>query len=139
MANNKKIVSLVLMCMVGILATGCSDDNPTSVGQVDTAPPAVPSNLRSTFDYAAGAAVITWAENTVDGDLAGYVVTRENAGVVVAIVPTPQMIQAVEDADVCRGINTYNVYAVDLAGNQSAVAQAVVTRPLAHGTGNLSH
>ena len=135
MANNKKIVSLVMMCLVGVLATGCSDD-PTSVGQVDTAPPAVPSNLRSTFDYSVGAAVVSWAENTIAGDLAGYVVTRENAGNVVAIVATPQMIQSVEDADVCWGINTYNVYAVDLAGNQSAVAQAIVTRPLAHGTGN---
>ncbi len=121
MASSKKIVTLVLIGLVALAFTGCSSDdsNPAAV-VVDTAPPAVPANLD--LDYAAGAATITWAENTVDSDLAGYVISRENNGTTVALVGSPALMTSYVDNNPPLGANHYSIYAVDTSGNQSAIA-----------------
>lgn len=136
--SSKKILTTVLIGLVAVLA-GCSDD-PVAVGDpVDTAPPATPYLVRSDFDADSGAALISWAENTVDTDLAGYLVTRENKGSVVFLIDNPTLVQSVEDPAPAPGSNLYSVIAVDLAGNQSAVQQVYLNRPLSHLSGLLSH
>ena len=62
MASNKKIMTLMLITLVSLAFTGCSDtdDNPAAV-VIDTAPPAVPAQLD--LDYSNGSATITWATN----------------------------------------------------------------------------
>ncbi len=122
MANTKKILVGIMLCSVAILATGCSDSNPVNLDTaIDTAPPAAPFAVRSSMDNSTGGVVISWGVNTVDSDLAGYIVTRANEGQVTPLVSTPVMAQSVVDANPAWGINHYSVYAVDLAGNQSAV------------------
>ena len=137
--SNKKILTTVLIGMVAMLASGCSDD-PVAIGAdpVDTAPPATPYLVRSAFDADSGTALITWGENTVDTDLAGYLVTRENKGSVVTLIATPALVQSVEDPAPALGSNLYSVLAVDHAGNQSAVQQVFLNRPLSHMSGLIS-
>ncbi len=140
MANNKKILVGIMLLTVAIMATGCSDSNPVNVNDaIDTAPPATPYAVRSTIDYTTGAAVVSWAVDTVDTDLAGYVVTRENKGNVVDLVSNPTLVYSVQDPDPQPGINVYSVYAVDQAGNQSAVQNATLTLASTHTDGQLSH
>ncbi len=139
MANTKKILVGIMLMTVAIMATGCSDSNPVNVDNaIDTAPPATPYAVRSTLDYTTGTAVITWAVDTVDTDLAGYVVSRENDGQVVDLVANPTMVYSVQDTDPQPGINIYHVYAVDQAGNQSAVQSATLTLASSHADDELS-
>jgi hypothetical protein len=131
MASSKKIVALFCITLISMVAIGCSDDdNPvvTSTDPVDTAPPAVPANLSVAYDADLGAAVISWAANTVDTDLAGYVVSRDYYGDVDVLVGTPAMINDFQDDAPLMGTSTYNVFAVDTSGNQSAVASVELTR-----------
>ncbi len=138
MANTKKILVVMMMVAAAILATGCSDDNPVNLDTaVDTAPPAGPSYVRATMDDS-GSAVVTWAPNTVDSDLAGYVVTRENDGDVTVLVASPTLATSIEDVPPA-GVNYYNVYAVDEAGNESAVSSALLVISKAHTGGEFTH
>jgi len=125
MASSKKIVTLMLITLVGLAFTGCGNSNPASVAALDTAPPAVPANL--SVDYASGAATISWAANNVNADLAGFIVTREHSGVSESLVASPSMITSYTDASPLAGASMYHVYAVDFAGNQSAVATTYLT------------
>lgn len=127
MANTKNILIAMLLTILAIAATGCSDSNPVALDTpIDTAPPAGVYAVRSNVDYTAGTATISWAPNTVDSDLAGYMVTRENRGSVVSLVATPTMSTQIADLSPRPGVNKYSVYAVDLAGNESAVQQVSV-------------
>ena len=138
MASNKKIAILMLITLVSLAFTGCSDsnDNPAAV-IIDTAPPAVPAELD--LDFSDGYATISWAQNTVDADLAGYVVTRERYGVVEGLVASPAMINSYIDANPLSGSSQYHVYSVDTSGNASAVSTTYLTVALAHPTGELSN
>lgn len=140
MANSKKILFGIMLCTVAILATACSDSNPVDVNNViDTAPPATPYAVRSTVDYSTGAATISWGVNNVDSDLVGYVVTRENSGDTVYLISNPILTQSVQDADPQMGTNIYNVYAVDEAGNQSAVQHVTLAVTGTHQGEELFH
>ncbi len=140
MANTKKIVFGIMLCTVAIMAAACSDSNPVDVTNViDTAPPATPYAVRSTVDYTTGAATITWGVNNVDSDLAGYVVSRENNGEIVQLVVNPLMVQSVQDPNPQAGTNLYSVYAVDEAGNQSAVQVVTLTLASSHTVDDFSH
>jgi hypothetical protein len=126
MATKKMIVTFMLIALAAM--AGCSDDNPaTPTGTVDTAPPAVPANL--SVEYGVTQATLTWEMSTVDNDLAGYVVIRENYGVSDTLVSTPRMIDSYVDADPRPGTSVYNVYAVDTSGNASAVATVALDTP----------
>jgi hypothetical protein len=126
MASNKKIVTLVLITLVGLAFTGCSDnDSQPTAAVIDTAPPALPSNVN--LDYSDGMATISWDVNTVDTDLAGYIVMRERNDVSVALVAAPAMIQSYTDPNPPVGTSQYHVYAVDTAGNESAVSTTYLT------------
>ena len=133
MKTNKKIVSVILVCLVGILATGCSEDNPVAIEiPVDTAPPALPYDVAGDFVATSGVIALTWGVNTTDTDLVGYIVTRENRGNVVDIIAVPALVQTVEDTNPPAGTNLYQIYAVDLAGNTSAAQSVVVAIVLQH-------
>lgn len=134
MATNKKIATLMLITLVGLAFTGCSDSNDSVLAPtVDTAPPAVPANVD--LQYADGAATISWAANTVDADLAGYIVERERYGVSETLVASPALITSYVDNAPLSGSSMYHVYAVDNSGNQSAVSTTYLTVALGHGTG----
>ena len=136
MVSNRMIVTCMLIAIASLAFAGCSDDNPvTTVIPVDAAPPAVPANL--SVDYSADKAVINWDMSTVDIDLAGYVVTRERYGVTDTLVGTPVLISSYEDANPLTGSSLYHVYAVDRAGNRSAVATVGLTVTLDHQTSDL--
>ena len=136
MVSNKMIVTIMLIAVVALASAGCSDDNPvTPANSVDTAPPAVPANLN--VEYSANMAVVNWSMSTVDTDLAGYIVTRENRGVTDTLVGVPAMIDSYEDANPPAGTSLYHVYAVDTSGNESAVATASLTITLSHQTSDL--
>ena len=137
MVSNKMIVTFMLIAIASLAFAGCSDDNPvTTIIPVDAAPPAVPANL--SVDYSADKAVVNWDMSTVDIDLAGYVVTRERYGVTETLIHTPALISSYEDANPLTGSSLYHVYAVDQAGNRSAVATVGLTITLGHPTGELA-
>lgn len=138
MASNKKIMTLMLIALVSLAFTGCSDsdDNPAAV-VLDTAPPAVPAELE--MDYSNGSATISWAQNTVDSDLAGYIVTRERYGVTEDLVSAPAMINSYIDANPMSGSSQYHVYSVDTSGNASAVTTTYLTVALGHQSSELSN
>ncbi|MCK9995553.1 MAG: hypothetical protein KAH56_04645 [Candidatus Krumholzibacteria bacterium] len=137
MVSNKMIVTFMLIAIASLAFTGCSDDNPvTTVIPADTAPPAVPANL--SVDYSADMAVVNWDISTVDNDLAGYVVTRERYGIIDTLVNTPVLISSYEDTNPLSGSSLYHVYAVDHAGNESAVATVSLTITLGHQASDLT-
>ena len=121
---SKKIMTLLFVALT-VFAVGCSDDSPVTPSNVDTAPPAVPYGL--TAEIGTDQATISWAPNTVDHDLVGYLVTREHQGVTDTLVGSPQMITSYTDPAPEGGVSTYHVSAVDRAGNQSAVASVTIT------------
>ena len=137
MASNKKIAILMLVTLVSLAFTGCSDsdDNPAAV-VVDTAPPAVPADLD--LNYSNGTATISWAQNNVDADLAGYIVTRERNGVAEDLVAAPALINSFIDANPLSGSSQYHVYSVDTSGNASAVMTTYLTVTLSHQDSQLS-
>jgi hypothetical protein len=138
MASTKTIVTMICITLISFMAVGCSDDSsPVAQAPVDTAPPAVPANLTVAYDADAGSATISWAQNTTDADLAGFIVTRDYYGDVDVLVGTPAMISDFEDSAPLMGVSTYNVYSVDDAGNQSAVASCELVRTGDHQTRDL--
>lgn len=137
MVSNKMILTIMLIAAVTLVCTGCSDEStviPTTA--IDTAPPAVPANL--SIDQSEGSAVINWSMSTVDADLAGYIVTRERYGVTESLISTPALISTYEDTNPLAGSTLYHVYAVDMAGNESAVATVSLTIVLGHNDADLS-
>jgi hypothetical protein len=141
MVSNKMIVTIMLIAAATLVCTGCSDDSavtPTTV--IDTAPPAVPANL--SVDHSDDSATINWDANTVDTDLAGYIVTRERYGVTEVLVSIPVSEESEEsyvDTNPRAGSTLYHVYAVDQAGNMSAVATVSLTIVRNHQTADLKN
>ena len=129
MASKKMIVALLILGLVAV-ATGCSDSKSPVVAAPDTAPPALPSNLDVVFT--SGAAMISWDQNVVDSDLAGYIVTRERLGEVETLVGTPTLMTSFEDASPLLGSSAYHVFAVDTSGNESAVATTYLMVAVSH-------
>lgn len=134
MATSKKIMTLMLIAVVGLAFTGCSDNGSNAViaPVVDTAPPAVPADV--SLQYDSGTATISWAANNVDQDLAGFVVVRQHNGSSQALVQAPVMVTSFADGNAPVGTSVYHVYAVDLSGNQSAVSSAYLTVTNSHET-----
>jgi hypothetical protein len=136
MVSKKMIVTFMLIAATTLVGAGCSDDNPvTPTTPIDTAPPAVPANLN--VEYSSQMANISWDMSTVDPDLAGYIVTREHAGITEILVGTPAMISSYQDPDPPAGTSLYHVYAVDQSGNQSAVATVTLLVSRGHRVGYL--
>jgi len=124
MSSIKLIVTLALITTLSLVSIGCSDDttsivDPPVVVVEDTAPPAVPANLGAEFYD--GEITLSWDQNTTDSDLAGFIVSRDNYGVVTSLVSTPTILQSIDDSP-AMGLNIYQVYSVDQVGNASAVA-----------------
>lgn len=119
---SKKMIATTLILGLMVVATGCSDSNNPVTAAPDTAPPAPPSGLAVMAE--GGTAVLNWAPNTVDSDLAGYVVIRDYQGVVETLVASPTMNLSFRDESELVGERTYAVHAVDTSGNESAAATA---------------
>lgn len=129
MASKKMIVTTLILGLVAV-ATGCSDSNNPIVAAPDTAPPALPSNLD--VEFTAGVAVVSWDINSVDSDLAGYIVTRERSGETETLLATPTLVTTFQDDAPLTGSSSYHVYAVDTSGNESAVATAYLMVAVDH-------
>ncbi|MFT5234351.1 MAG: hypothetical protein ACI9UK_002138 [Candidatus Krumholzibacteriia bacterium] len=135
MINNKKILMLLVITIIGLTVIGCSDSDTGTAVVLDTAPPAVPANID--MDYNNGNATISWAVNNVDSDLAGYVVVRERYGMSETLVSSPALVNSYVDSNPLTGASMYHVYSVDTSGNQSAVSTTHLTVELGHETGEL--
>jgi hypothetical protein len=111
--------------IVALALVGCgSDGSSPSPTAVDTAPPAVPSDLSG--DTWQRQVVVNWAPNTTDADLAGYLVYRENGTRLASLTEEPQVQNWYVDAAPVTGENTYRVTAVDYSGNESAWSDVTV-------------
>lgn len=137
--NKKMFVSLMFIALISILAAGCSDDNTTTVAPaIDTTPPGVPYNLVGNYNAQLSSVLVSWGVNSVDTDLAGYVLQRAADGIYVDLVEEPAMIQSFQDFSPADGAATYNVFAVDFSGNASAVASISVNKEAHQGADYLS-
>ena len=101
---------------------GCSGDDPAApilpADPIDTAPPAVPTNLVAAFTD--GAVKLSWDANTVDADLQGYRVYLLAFGAVQALVDEPLRRTWWVSPTPATGACSYAVTAVDAHGNESA-------------------
>lgn len=136
MASSKRILTLTLIALVALAFGGCSSDNNPAAVAVDTAPPAVPFGLN--VAYAGGAATLSWVPNNVDSDLAGYVVIREHYGVSESLLDAPTLVTSFVDSHPLLGTSQYHIYAVDTAGNQSAIATVDLTIQQVHAVRRMS-
>ena len=128
MAGKKFLTALLLIGLLGFMASGCSnDDSPVSLA--DTAPPAVPTDLTGVFESAQGYVEITWAPNTVDADYAGVLISRTYGGETTLLTDAVYTESSYQDNDSLPGLNVYEVVAVDHSGNQSAAAAVSVVIP----------
>jgi len=74
-------VSLILLVVATVsfaLFAGCSNEVGTTDPTLDTVPPTIPLDLSGDI-LTTSSVSLSWAANTVDPDLAGYVVYRRNA------------------------------------------------------------
>jgi len=118
MSSIKAIMTLALIIIVSLAFTGCSDDSSTvTQTAIDTAPPAVPAELA--IAYNDGVVALSWAANTTDDDFDSFVVQRDYYGEISTLQTGAA--NTFQDSPL-MGLNVYNVYSVDLAGNESAVA-----------------
>ena len=127
MTRTKTLVTLGLIALVSMAFMGCSDDSTvvTPTAAVDTAPPAVPSNLSAELN--GSTATVSWDANTTDSDLAGYLVQKTHyEDDVVVLVGVPSLVTSITDNNVGNGITVYYITAVDDSGNQSAFATVPV-------------
>jgi len=136
MARNKMLKTLILIGLATLAFTGCSDDNPAAPAPIiDNAPPAVPANVTADYQPGASTVNIAWDANTIDADLAGYLVERDNYGQTTVLTATPILAVTYEDESPLMGSNIYRVYAVDTSGNASAVATSLVVITGSHTDG----
>ena len=127
MARNKMLKTLILIGLATLAFTGCSDDNPAAPAPIiDNAPPAVPANVSADYQQGSSTVNIAWDANTIDADLAGYLIERENYGQTTVLTATPILAVTYQDESPQMGSNVYRVYAVDTSGNASAVATSLV-------------
>ena len=127
MARTKMLKTLILIGLATLAFTGCSDDGPAiPAAIIDNAPPAVPANVTADYQQDVSVVNIAWDANTVDADLAGYLIERENSGQTIMLTSSPILAVTFQDESPLLGGNLYRVYAVDTSGNASAVATSLV-------------
>jgi fibronectin type 3 domain-containing protein len=114
-------LTLIALTIVLAALAGCSDDSSSPVN-VDTAPPAVPTDV--TAMPTSSSVDLVWAPNTTDADFVGFKVYRQSNGETtpVPLVSTPQNITSYSDPTPVPGHNLYLISAVDQTGNESAYA-----------------
>jgi fibronectin type 3 domain-containing protein len=122
--------SIYIVATLSILAlVGCSSNSSNVVSpptQIDAAPPAIPTDL--TGSVADANVMLVWAPNTIDTDVAGYMVYREKGGKVATMISTP-LVESwyLDTRPNTSGDNVYRVTCVDLAGNESEYTTITVT------------
>jgi len=128
MALNKWKLLLTALVLLSLAAAGCGgDDDSHPASPVDTQPPTLPTGLAAEFAAASQQIVLSWDANTTDADFAGYAVTRTCYDTTVDLVDVPQAANSFVDSAEGLGRQvTYNVYAVDQAGNASAAASVTL-------------
>jgi len=101
---------------------GCSGGDPVApnpaADPVDTAPPAVPTNLAAAFSD--GTVKLSWDANTVDADLQGYRIYLLAFDVAQSLVDEPLARTWWAGPMPAVGACSFAVTAVDAQGNESA-------------------
>jgi hypothetical protein len=118
--TGKNLILIGSIALIALAMTGCGSDsdNPSPTAVVDTAPPAVPTDLSGMSDTST--VWLSWDANTTDADLSGYKVYRETGDRVAALTAVAQVENHYTDTNPAKGFNTYRVTAVDINGNESA-------------------
>jgi hypothetical protein len=131
MNGKYRTLTAILVVATGLLMAGCSaDSNPVDLGAgPDTAPPAPPTELAAI--QAAPVVKLTWAPNTLDLDLQGYLVYRLAGAEVDCLTAEPITTAYFIDRRPVTGVVKYAVAAVDLAGNESSWVQIPLPLPQA--------
>ena len=117
------IFVLFTIATIFILSAGCntSDDDGTQP-LIDTTPPAIPVGIAGIVD-ARGTISLSWAANTTDSDLSGYIVYRsndQNTGYT-PLISTPITSNSYEDISAgSSDVYYYSVSARDASHNESA-------------------
>lgn len=120
----KNLLSLLAILALGLLLSGCSDDDSVVAPHVDTTPPVIPTGLVCCAGD--GYAKISWDANVIDNDLLGYKLYRTASCQTWTLTPTPiTETQYVDRAPVLNEA-VYMVTSVDLNGNESAHARVVL-------------
>ncbi len=131
MAGKKHFMILVALAALAVLA-GCSGDDNNSPTAIDTAPPSMPSGVSGrAYDYGV---TLSWDENSLDADFAGFKVYRTAGDAVEVLVGDPQPNNWFMDTSpVLAARNEYRVTAVDFTGNESSFATVQVYAPTGEG------
>lgn len=121
-----KRTMIVAVAVAALALSGCSSNEadiaPTNV---DTAPPAVPTQLAGSSWHSQ--INLTWSPNTSDTDFAGFNIYRDTGQRMISLTEEPQQENMYLDVTPVSGYNTYQVTAVDLSGNESAQASIEVS------------
>ena len=129
MVSNKMIVTLMLIAVTSLAAIGCSDDNPVTPNNIDTAPLIAPTDLTVEMDK--GTAVLNWTPS-LDTRVSSYVVIRERNGNVQNIGNTPLNVFSFVDSQPLNGSSMYHVYAISQGQQTSPMVTANLTISLQH-------
>jgi len=120
LVTGKNLILIGSIALIALALTGCGSDssNPSPTAVVDTAPPAVPTDVSGISDIST--VWLSWDANTTDADLSGYKVYRELSGRVAVLTAVEQVENSFTDTSPAQGYNTYRITAVDVNGNESA-------------------
>ena len=120
LVTGKNLILIGSIALIALALTGCGSDssNPSPTAVVDTAPPAVPTEVSGMSDT--NTVWLSWNANTTDADLSGYKVYRELDERVAALTAVEQVENSFTDTNPAQGFNTYRITAVDVNGNESA-------------------
>lgn len=126
MKRTIKTLALMTLIMTALMMTGCGSDNPldpvpvSSEPIIDTAPPAVPTNLAAAANDQS--VKVTWDANVLDADLVGFMVYRVVWGTKYPMLDLPMTDNLWIDDSPVNVACTYAVTALDSHGNESAWA-----------------
>jgi hypothetical protein len=124
-SSNQKLLVVLSVAFLAWGVSGCGSDSNSPTAPVDTAPPAVPTDL--TAIYEGDQVTVSWAQNVTDSDFAGFTLARSNNGQTVELISVPSAVTMYADANPAIGVSEYAVAAVDQVGNQSAFRTVSVT------------
>ncbi len=121
------LILLGVIVLLAILFTGCGNETAGTSPKLDTNPPAVPVELTAQLVPGEGVS-LSWAANTVDSDLRGYIAYRSESphGGYSPLSSDPVTTNSLLDRSVRPGHSYwYQIAARDVNRNESARSASV--------------